>query len=227
MEGPANLRSSTIPLTNGEKKAFIILIIVFHVVGLIGFAIPGLYTLFVDMVPFHLLLMLVFVAGSHRPANGSFFLFVGIIFIAGYGIEWIGVHSEFIFGKYSYGPALGTQLDSIPLCIGVNWFLLIYSTGVFMKIRRVRNMLTRILTGAFILVLLDFFIEPVAIRLNYWHWANDTIPYRNYLGWFFVSAVLLFVFEKFQFKKQSIVAPIFLVTQFVFFFILRLMFLLF
>ena len=227
MEGTANLRTSTIPLTKGEKKALIILIIVFHVIGLIGFTIPPLYTLFVDLVPFHLLLMLVFVAGSHRPANGKFFLFAGIIFLAGFIIELIGVKSEWIFGKYTYGPALGTQLWDIPLCIGINWFLLIYSTGVFMKISRVRNMLTRVFTGAFILVLLDFFIEPIAMRLNYWHWANDTIPYRNYLGWFFVSAILLFVFEKFQFKKQSMVAPIFLITQFVFFFILRLIFFLF
>jgi putative membrane protein len=213
MEGTANLRTSIIPLTKGEKKALIILIIVFHVLGLIGFAIPGLYSLFVDMVPFHLLLMLVFVAGSHRPANGKFFLFVGIIFLAGFIIELIGVKSEWIFGKYTYGPALGTQLWDIPLCIGINWFLLIYSTGVFMKISRVRNMLTRVFTGA--------------MRLNYWHWANDTIPYRNYLGWFFVSAILLFLFEKFQFKKQSMVAPVFLITQFVFFFILRLIFFLF
>jgi bisanhydrobacterioruberin hydratase len=220
------LRTSTIPLSKGEQKVFVILIIVFHVVGLIGFAIPGVNTLFVDMVPFHLLLMLVFVAGSHRPANGSFLLFVGIIFLAGFSLEWIGVNSGWIFGKYAYGPALGIQVADIPLCIGVNWFLLIYSTGVFMKISRVRNMMTRVLTGAFILVLLDFFIEPIAVQLNYWHWANNTIPFRNYIGWFFVSAILLFVFEKFQFKKQSIVAPVFLATQFVFFIILRLIFLL-
>lgn len=226
MERAADLRTSTIPLSKSEKKTLIILIIVFHVVGLIGFAIPGVYTLFVDLVPFHLLLMLVFVAGSHRPANSSFFLFVGIIFLAGFSIEWIGVKSEWIFGKYAYGPALGTQLGDVPLCIGVNWFLLIYSTGVFMKISRVRNMMTRVLTGAFILVLLDFFIEPIAIQLNYWHWAGNTVPFRNYIGWFFISAILLFVFEKFQFKKQSIVAPVFLATQFVFFIILRLIFLL-
>ncbi len=222
MEGKANLRTSTIPLTSGEQKTLIILIIIFHAVGLIGFAVPALYSLFLDLVPFHLLLMLVFVAGSHRPADGKFFLFMGIMLVAGYCVEWVGVKGDWLFGKYVYGPTLGTKLDDVPLCIGVNWFLLIYSTGILMKISRVRNIASRIIIGALILVVLDLLIEPVAIQLGYWHWAGNVVPIKNYIAWFFVSAVFLFVFESFQFKKQSKVPPLFLATQFAFFILLRL-----
>ncbi len=226
MEGKADLRTSTIQLTKGEQKTLVILIIIFHAVGLIGFAIPALYSLFLDLVPFHLLLMVVFVAGSHRPADGRFFLFMGILFLAGYCIEWLGVKGDWLFGKYTYGPTLGIKLDDVPLCIGVNWFLLIYSTGIFMKISRVRSIASRIIIGAFILVLLDLLIEPVAVQLGYWHWAGNAVPIKNYVAWFFVSVIFLLVFESFQFKKQSIVAPVFLATQFVFFILLRLILLL-
>ncbi len=222
MEGTANLRTTIIPLTKSEQKTLIILIIIFHAVGLIGFAVPALYSLFLDLVPFHLLLMVVFVAGSHRPADGKFFLFMGILFLAGYGVEWLGVKGDWLFGKYAYGPTLGTKLDDVPLCIGVNWFLLIYSTGIFMKMSRVRSIASRIIIGAFILVLLDLLIEPVAIQLGYWHWNGNSVPIRNYVAWFFVSAIFLFVFESFQFKKQSTVAPVFLATQFAFFILLHL-----
>lgn len=221
MEGKADLRTTIIPLTKSEQKTLIILIIIFHAVGLIGFAVPALYSLFLVLVPFHLLLMVVFVAGSHRPADGKFFLFMGILFLAGYGVEWLGVKGDWLFGKYTYGPTLGTKLDDVPLCIGVNWFLLIYSTGIFMKISRVRSIVSRIIVGAFILVLLDLLIEPVAVQLGYWHWAGNVVPIKNYVAWFFVSAIFLFVFESFQFKKQSTVAPVFLATQFAFFILLR------
>lgn len=220
------MSTNTIPLFKGEQKALVILIIIFHAVGLIGFAVPTLYSLFLELVPFHLLLMLVIVAGSHRPADGAFFLFAVIIYIAGFSIEWIGVHGEWFFGKYKYGPTLGTQLDDVPLCIGVNWFLLIYSTGILMRMSRVRNIVARVLTGALILVLLDVFIEPIAMQLNYWHWAGNVVPFENYVAWFLVSVVFLFVFEKFQFKKQGMVAPAFLLTQFAFFIVLRLLLLL-
>ena len=222
VERQANLRLNTLQLTKGEQKTLIILIATFHFVGLVGFLIPGLYSLFLDLVPFHLMLILVFIAGSHRPASGNFFLFTAIIFILAFTLEWVGVHKGWLFGSYTYGPTLGVQLDGIPLCISVNWFLLIYSTGVFMRISRVRNIFVRVLIGAFILVLLDVLIEPVAVQFNYWNWADNIIPYKNYISWFFVSAIMLLIFEVFQFKKQSIVAPVFLVVQFVFFIVLRL-----
>jgi putative membrane protein len=60
-------------------------------------------------------------------------------------------------------------------------------------------------------------IEPVAVQLDYWHWANDIIPLKNYYCWFFISAFILLIFERFRFKKQSLVAPVFLGMQFVFF----------
>ena len=225
MEGQAGLKRQVIGLTEGETKALVIIIVVFHLVGIIGFMVPALYGLFIDLVPFHLVLMLALVVGSHRPADGKFFLFAGIIFVLGFIVEWIGVHTSLLFGHYYYGDTLGIKLDNVPLCIGVNWILLTYSTGVCMKKTRVRNAYARIFTGAFTLVLLDLLIEPIAIKFNYWHWAFDIIPIQNYICWFFVSAAFLYVFEKFQFKNQSIVAPVFLLVQFLFFIILRLAFL--
>jgi putative membrane protein len=101
--------------------------------------------------------------------------------------------------------------------IGVNWFLLIYATGVVLQRSRIKSMLVRIITGAIILVMLDILIEPVATHFDYWHWAGNSIPLKNYTCWFLLSAMLLFIFEKFKFKTQNIVACVLLVMQFVFF----------
>jgi putative membrane protein len=68
-----------------------------------------------------------------------------------------------------------------------------------------------------ILVMLDILIEPIATHFDYWHWTDNSIPLKNYICWFLLSALLLSIFEKFKFKTQSVVAAVLLVMQFVFF----------
>lgn len=202
---------------NITPRTATIVIILFHAVGLAGFMVPALRPLFLQIVPWHLLLMLLVVVLSHKIVSGKFATFLLIIFLAGIIVEWIGVHKQWLFGNYAYGTTLGVKLLDIPLMIGVNWFLLIYAAGVTMQRSRLKSIFPRIIVGALILVLLDLLIEPVAIRFDYWQWADGTPPLKNYICWLLVSALMLFTFEKFDFKKQSIVAPVLLATEFMFF----------
>jgi putative membrane protein len=214
MERPQNL--------NITPRAAIVVIILFHAVGLIGLSIPVTRPLFLQIVPFHLLLMLAVIILSHHKLSSHFGIFILIIFWFGFIAEWIGVHKGWLFGNYAYGNTLGLKLFDIPLMIGVNWFLLVYAVGVTMQRIRLKSAFFRVITGAAVLVLLDLLIEPVAIRFDYWHWVNNIIPLKNYICWFLVSACMLYVFEWFSFKKQSKVAPVLLVTEFVFFGVLNL-----
>lgn len=211
-------------MLSDKKWLCIIIILLFHLVGLIGFILPSLNVLFMALVHWHLLLMLAVVIYSHDSLNRKFAVFALITACAGIIAELIGVHTGWLFGNYNYGGTLGWKLFEVPLLIGVNWFLLVYSAGVTLKRSRIGNKYLRVITGAAILTLLDVLIEPIAIRFDYWHWAGGMIPIKNYVCWFLVSGVLLFVFEKFEFKRQSIVATVLLVTQFVFFAVLNLVY---
>jgi len=223
LEGPPGLKLNPYELTRREQNLLILIIILFHVVGLVGFAVPALQPFFIKLVPWHILLMLIVILCSHRPIERKLIVFALLIFISGIILEWLGVHKNWVFGNYTYGSTLGFKLDAIPLIIGVNWFLLIYSAGVLMQRTRIRSLFFRVIIGAAILVLLDLLIEPVARRYDYWHWTNNSVPLKNYSDWFFVSAAMLFAFEQFRFKRQGIVAPVLLVVQFVFFAVLWLM----
>lgn len=193
------------------------LIIIFHLVGLVGLSIPATQSFFLKLVPYHLLLMMVIVFFTHDGTRTKLTLFFILLFVAGFAVEWIGVHTGLIFGNYSYGSVLGLKLNAVPLIIGVNWFLLIYATGVALQYSRINYSWLRIPVGAFILVLLDMLIEPVATRLGYWHWQGNIIPLKNYGCWFIISAALLLVFQIMRFKKQSMVGVVLLVSQFIFF----------
>jgi putative membrane protein len=54
------------------------------------------------------------------------------------------------------------------------------------------------------MVLLDFMIEPVAIRLDFWHWQSGIIPLQNYLMWFLVAVLMnwILVFNQFKFNLK-------------------------
>lgn len=210
-------------LKQAPKTTILIgLIIAFDIVGIIGFSIPATQYIFIGLVPWNLLLMGVFMVISHEQSVRKLLLFLTAIYILAFFAEWTGVHTQFIFGNYYYGQTMGSKLWGIPLVMGITWFLLIYSTGVAMQWLGIQNMLLRVMTGSVILILLDMLIEPVAMRFDYWHWAGSIVPLKNYWGWLLVSMLMLFVFEAFGFKKQSLAAPVLLLMQFVFFGILNL-----
>ncbi|MGZ3767180.1 MAG: carotenoid biosynthesis protein [Mucilaginibacter sp.] len=209
--------SSKQELSRNKQIFCISIVILFHLVGLVGLSMPSIRSQFLQIVPYHLLLMLAVITYSHIYMDGRFILFVLCIFILGFGAEWIGVHEHWLFGNYGYGHTLGLQLSGVPLIIGVNWFLLTYSSGVLLQRSHLKNMFLRAGASAFVLVLLDLLIEPVAAKFDYWHWVNAAAPLKNYVCWFFVSAFMLLIFDRLQFKKQSVVAHVFLVTQFAFF----------
>jgi putative membrane protein len=210
MERPENIKSfkATLPVR---------LIIIFHLVGIVGLSVPETQPLFLDLVPYHLLLMAGILFFTHDRFGKKFVLFFLLMFVAGFAVEWAGVHTGMLFGTYTYGPTLGFGIDGIPLIMGINWFLLVYSVGVTLQYSGIKHIALRILVGALVLVLLDFVIEPAAVKFNYWHWAGGEAPLNNYICWFVLGTILLLLFELFRFKKQSIVGVVLLISQFIFF----------
>lgn len=193
------------------------LMVLFHLVGLYGFLNPNLEALFISLVPFHLLLMLGLLIYSTNDFSKNIKIFALIIYIAGFLIELIGVNTGLIFGDYSYGDALGLKLWNTPLLIGVNWLILVYSTGVLLEKFNFKSSLIFSLIGALILLGIDFLIEPVAIRFDYWSWSGGAIPLQNYIGWYIFSFLLFFVFRGLDFNKKNEAAIVLLITQIGFF----------
>src|SRR5687767_437440 len=94
---------------NPRVRKAVILIILYHLIGLIGFFSPLLQPLFYQLVPWHLLVMFVIIGYSHRTMNQDFWVFTAMISIIGFAAEWIGVHKTWLFGSYYYGETLGVK----------------------------------------------------------------------------------------------------------------------
>lgn len=194
-----------------------LLIVLFYTVGFFGLSSKMFLELFKDLVPFHLLLMFVLIILSHKNRNGAFWTFVVVTYVAGFLIELVGVKTGYIFGDYSYGATLGIKVADIPLIIGVNWVLMIYSTGAILENLKFKNRIVLALIGAALLAIIDMLIEPVAVKYDYWTWANNEIPVHNTIGWFLFSFLMMSVFYLFRFEKNNRVGSILFIIQALFF----------
>jgi len=221
-----------------SKKYFIatLIAIIFHLVGLAGIIFSETFRNSSASF-YHLLLMFILICFTMNRINTGFLVFSFLIIVSGFMLEWYGVNTGQIFGEYSYGEGLGPKLVDIPLIIGFNWLIIIYCCGVtinyiFEKLKNPEKAeqknfdlfrkLAIVLDGACLALLLDWIMEPVAVRLDFWSWGGDgSIPVYNYICWFVVSMLMLLLFQVFRFDKQNKFAVNLLLIQAMFFLLLR------
>ena len=209
--------------------------IVFHSIGLIGM-LMGNTNYFASLSSLNLLLVFLLILLTQQQKNRSFYAFMSAAILIGFGVEVIGVHTGWLFGKYHYTSQLGYAAFSVPLIIGVNWFVVSYCSGISIKAFQNKlsskfpeasletnkkvKVLSVILDGALLAVLFDWLMEPVAVKLGYWIWEGD-IPFYNYFCWFVISSLLLWIFDKSRFEKRNKFAVHLLLIQSMFFLLLR------
>ena len=199
------------------------LIVIFHIVGLVGFTNDPLVNLFKVLVPFHLLLMLGIVLWNNTSWNKQFIIFSTLTLFFSFIVEMIGTNTGLIFGEYSYGKTLGLKLWNTPLLIAVNWYVLVLGVGSVLSYLHLKSNLVVAAIGASILTLLDALIEPIAIKFDYWQWNMIEVPVQNYLAWWVLAFIFILIFRKLHFNKQNIVVAFLLGIQFVFFILLNLL----
>jgi putative membrane protein len=211
--------------------------ILFHSIGLVGLLFFD-KAFFLTATPVNLLLSFALLIWTQTEKNIYFFLFLLTCFVVGVAVEILGINTGILFGDYTYGNVLGYKIQNVPVLIGINWFIIIYCSGIsihklLMKaITRVASdtgkspmalkALSVIIDGATLAVFFDWLMEPVAVKLGYWTWNGDgSIPMFNYICWFVVSLLLLTIFHFAKFKKQNKFAVNLLLVQAMFFLLLR------
>lgn len=202
-----------------RKNSALLFILIFYAVGFVGF-LTGNPDEFAKLTPINLIItgaMIFLYQGSFSLKE---IIAIAVVFLSGYGIEVLGVHTGVVFGEYSYGENLGWKLFDVPLLIGLNWLVLVY--GSFELARLLTNSIfLAALLGATLMTALDVIMEPVAVRLDYWTWANGEIPLQNFIAWWCTAFVLQLIWANFTGVKGNKAAILLLLLQFAFFTVLN------
>jgi putative membrane protein len=164
----------------------ILILVIFYAVGIMGVLFLDASS-FLTLTPLNLLLTLAVIVFNHKDWKHSW-IFV-FTYILGFLVEVLGVNTGFPFGIYRYGEVLGPKLFNTPLMIGVNWLMLLYACN-FISSRFGLTLITKALGAAFLMVVLDYAIEPVAIKYDFWTWQDAQPPMANYISWFIIAFLL-------------------------------------
>jgi bisanhydrobacterioruberin hydratase len=193
----------------------------FYVMGIIFHAVPFIRPYVMLITPYFLLifgaLVFSFVA---REKSRSVLIWSAGTYLLTFAVEAVGVKTGVIFGPYYYGTVLGPKLLEVPVIIGFNWLLVIIGLAVVSgKICKSPFLAAGIVgAGAF---LFDFILEPIAIRLSYWTWAETAVPIRNYIAWFLIAYCAALVYHLLKMKIKTLLPVYYLGIQTGFFIILR------
>lgn len=209
-----------------RKKWFIISAIIMIVVyckGTLGLLSTDITEkkFFLNFTALNILATTFIVLSHHKKWNTNFIISCLCIMLFGFFIEVVGTKTGVIFGEYFYGKSLGIKMLDVPLIIGINWLLLIYVISGFLS--AVNNIFAFSSLAAFIMTSLDYLIEPVAVKLDFWQWNNGIIPTQNYIAWFVISILLFYCTKKFYGKINNTFSYVVLIIQFAFFFTLNIL----
>ena len=206
-----------------KNKIFISItfLFIFHLVAIVGIGF-GLNKDMIELSWMNLLLTALIVFYNKNERTKKFIFYSAFVFTIGLLVEIIGVATGFPFGNYKYGNSLGSKIFEVPIVLGLNWWILIYSSIHSSRIFT-KHIMTRIFLAPFLMLGLDLLIEQLCSKLDFWHWHEDVIPFKNYVSWYIISlALIALYFYWIKPAKTNKVAIASLVIQFLFFAVLNL-----
>ena len=219
-----------------KKNIAIAIALLSHVGIFLGIFFTPNKDWFINATTINLFVAFLLLIFTQPTLNLHFFLFTIICFFIGFGVEIIGVNTSILFGNYSYGNVLGYKFFNVPILIGLFWFVTVYCCGVIMNYMyqwtqrkigidnttstKVKS-ISLIIDAALLATLFNYIIEPAAQKLGYWKWESGVVPFFNYTCRFFISALLLMIFNKFSFNKLNAFAIHLFIIQLLFFLAIR------
>lgn len=198
------------------KTAFAIFLLwLFNGSAIVGILL-GEKEWFMSKTPLNMLLILllvVFVFPVNSFKKTFLFLFIVVVSIIA---EWLGVNYGLIFGDYSYGHNLGPKIGGVPYLIGVNWAVLTFATAIIAS-SWFQNFWLKTLSGALLMLFLDFFLETSAPVFDFWYWDIGHAPLENFIGWFSLALIFHALVQKVSLKGNETFSMHLYVSQLVFF----------
>ncbi len=205
-------------------KLVVISLAIAHAIGVFGIAIclhrPELFALTWVFLLVSMAVLLLF-QQSYSWYQLPIALAIATI---GFVAEVVGIHTGLLFGNYSYGASLGIKMFDVPLIIGLNWLMLVYTSRVIVE-KYFSSALFRVVAGALLLVLYDFLVEMPAGRLDMWTWRDGAPGIANFIGWFGVALLMHTIVEVMEFRFKNMLAIPLFIIQLMFFGLLSLLFL--
>lgn len=205
-------------LFENKFRLSLFLLVAVYTVGIVSILLGHTDNL-MGLTPYNLLFATALLIYNAEKPDTAYVIWFLICAVAGFLVEAIGTDTGVIFGSYAYGSGLGIKLIDVPLMIGINWPVLVFATSAILLSFGLHWAL-RAFIGALMMVAYDIFLEPVAMRFDFWDWDGGVVPLRNYLAWFVIGLLMQLGVNRYVVPLKNKIALYVIVVQTVFFAIL-------
>ncbi len=128
-------------------------------------------------------------------------------------IETSAIFTGFPYGHFGYSELLGTKLFGVtPWTVFLAWTPLIIGAYAIARIC-FGNAVFRIVATAVIATAFDLVLDPGAVRLGFWKYADSSgfygVPLSNFVGWLVTGSLAAILIEVFLSKVKPLLrAPV-------------------
>lgn len=119
-----------------------------------------------------------------------------------YLIEIVGVHTGFPYSSFAYAETLQSFLIAgVPWTTPFGWVPLILSSYFATRVwSGQKKGVWMVFWSALLLVTFDLVLDPGAVRLGLWGYANTgwyhAVPWQNFAGWLLTGTLALFMLHQ-------------------------------
>lgn len=133
-------------------------------------------------------------------------LTAGAVSVLAWVVEYVGSHTGFPFGVYTYTARLQPQLGAVPLLIPLAWLMMLPPAWAVAELIQRRfqphrlgwsRRLSFVVLSALAFTAWDLYLDPQKVAWGFWYWADPHgyfgIPWVNFAGWILASAAITFI----------------------------------
>ena len=174
---------------------------------------------FIGTTPTHALISVVFLIVLMIPSAYGFVrergFIKGILGLISLGLfaflfESLALKTGVPYGHFAYSDLLGpTWMGLAPFTVPFAWTPFILLAGMITE-RFKGGWLKTVLFGTLILLVCDLIVDPIAVKVGFWHWERVGvyygIPLSNFLGWMLSGAIGMGIWRVYSTKKRDSVS---------------------
>jgi putative membrane protein len=205
-------------LRNQQISSGVGVMIFFYASGIVAHIIPQLRIIAFTMTDLFLFGINAYLLKDVLDKNigKSLLYWILPVYFFTFTMEVIGVATGKIFGTYHYGSNMHLKVLGVPLVIALNWLVLALAINSI-SLRIFKNKWIVSFFSGVLIACYDFFIEPVAINLDYWQWQGGVVPFQNYIAWFIIGSFVSWPLHAFNLKYYSPLLIPYLGIQWIYF----------
>lgn len=118
-------------------------------------------------------------------------LWLGLLVVYAYAIEWVGITTGWPYGEFAYTIDLGPMVAGIPAALPV-FFVPLVLNAYLLSLLLTRGGARTLALALALVLMIDLVLDPAAGALGFWAFTAGAyygVPASNYLGWLLSATV--------------------------------------